>query len=343
MCDLSEPLRSVSLSSSSCPSKICVKCKREAACTALRQALYCQPCFHAQTFHKYRQCCAQAKTLFNGDIPERILLAFSGGNASRVLLHLATEAKRVDPHRQNTDEFIVCHVSESSIGDIVNDQLKLKEICASYSLPLLIKDIQESALLDEEFHKKNQTAKEEIASIARTNILIDTALEQKCSKIYFGDCATRLSIKALSSCAHGRGLSLSHKSQPIVRMPDLPSLAIVYPLRMHFAKELAYLIHFEKLELSLEKSVKRPPSSSINLLAERFVMELDKDFPATVSTICSTTAKLQSTQNVSACSICRFPKESSLSFYTIEALDKSCFEVLDNPTVCYGCHRLFKK
>ncbi|XP_034041342.1 cytoplasmic tRNA 2-thiolation protein 2 [Thalassophryne amazonica] len=145
------------------------------------------------------------------------------------------------------------------------------------------------------------TAREELLNTLRQHLLVHTARTRGYSKVMLGDSCSRLAVKLLSSVCMGRGAQLAD----LTGFSDsrFGDITFVRPMRDYSAKEISYYNHlFKVLSVFVPGlDTKAADKASIQRLTENFLMNLQLDFPSTVSTIYRTSEKLQ-TDRESRCS-----------------------------------------
>ncbi|KAM9607912.1 LOW QUALITY PROTEIN: cytoplasmic tRNA 2-thiolation protein 2 [Trichechus inunguis] len=136
------------------------------------------------------------------------------------------------------------------------------------------------------------TAKEELLQTLRTHLILHVARTHGYSKVMTGDSCTRLAIKLLTNLALGRGAFLAWDTGfADERHGDV---VVVRPMREHMLKEVAFYNHLFAIPTVLTPAIdtKAPEKASIHRLMEAFVLQLQAQFPSTVSTVYRTSEKL---------------------------------------------------
>ncbi|XP_004704796.1 cytoplasmic tRNA 2-thiolation protein 2 isoform X1 [Echinops telfairi] len=136
------------------------------------------------------------------------------------------------------------------------------------------------------------TAKEELLQTLRTHLLLHVARTHGYSKVMMGDSCTRLAIKLLTNLALGRGAFLAWDTGfSDERHGDV---VVVRPMREHTLKEVAFYNRLFTVPTVLTPTIstKAPEKASIHRLMEAFVLQLQAQFPSTVSTVYRTSEKL---------------------------------------------------
>ncbi|KAG0046080.1 Cytoplasmic tRNA 2-thiolation protein 2 [Gryganskiella cystojenkinii] len=101
----------------------CCKCKTEKSTITIRYAEYCDPCFMIALDSKFKTALRNTRPYKVLD-PENVMLAFSGGLASRALIHLfdvyhtyAPEVTNNRLHPKVYKSVQVCHIDESCLQE----------------------------------------------------------------------------------------------------------------------------------------------------------------------------------------------------------------------------------
>eukprot|EP00088_Acartia_fossae_P038149 TRINITY_DN3944_c0_g1_i6.p1 TRINITY_DN3944_c0_g1~~TRINITY_DN3944_c0_g1_i6.p1 ORF type:complete len:468 (+),score=82.50 TRINITY_DN3944_c0_g1_i6:42-1445(+) len=301
--------------------KVCKKCKEKPPCVNLRGSdTYCKTCFLTAVHHKFRATLGKHKAMRPG---ESVCIAYSGGGASTALLHLLKTGIESD-HKKLLFKPVVLHVDEGAIFKldpkqrIENIREKLDYIAAHFPFKVYVSTLEQSQRvveykgdgeLDLEFEAertnelyesieniKESSAKEEFINCIRRHTILEGAEKINCAKIFTGENATKISIDLLTGVSLGKGGNLAQE----VGFWDKRNAAITVlrPLRDVPAKELALYTVFHRLESFGEPTIGTGKESlfSIRKLTEDFLVGLQNDFPATLSTVFKTSDKLQAHQ-----------------------------------------------
>ncbi|CAO3637427.1 unnamed protein product [Cunninghamella blakesleeana] len=222
-----------------------------------------------------------------------------------------------------------------------NFDLSLKNTCSiNYDHEHLIQLVKQSSdetsnadQLRNLFKNINKnTAKEDLYWNIKFSMLLAIARREGCDYIFMGDSSTRQAIKMISKISNGRGYSI-----PMDVGLEVDScfkdVVILRPMKDMLAKEMGFYNRLHGLEHDVVAPVNfgtfMPPKSSIERLTEDFIVNLDRDFPSTVSTISRTASKLVPNSNVDyskTCAICQMPYESNIPEWrkhsTVTRVDK---------------------
>ncbi|KAK2530158.1 Ctu2 [Columba guinea] len=136
------------------------------------------------------------------------------------------------------------------------------------------------------------TAREELLQMLRTHLILQTARTKGYAKVMTAESCTRVAIKLLTNLALGRGAFLAVDTGFVDdRHGDV---LVVRPMRDYTAKEIAFYNHFFRVPTVIAPPLrtKRREKPSIHRLIERFLLGLQEDYPATISTVYRTGEKL---------------------------------------------------
>nr|CAD7597400.1 unnamed protein product [Timema genevievae] len=314
---------------------ICRKCNEKPAEVVLRlKDPYCRSCFLAATTHKYRASLGKSKQMKDDT---HVLLAHSGSQSSLALLHLVWMGLQETTHKRHVFNISVIYIDEgiifghsvkqrSTTYAAVMDQVhnfhfsfyattlsrvfcdNTENTCLlNPDLPLEEEDELDLKLLALFKNVTSLTSKEDLLLKLRNQLLVRVAKELKCSKVFVGESSTRLAVKILTNVALGRGAHLSLD----VGFCDSRdgAIKVLRPMRDFTNKEVAFYNFFNKLEPVVISSLgtKADTQASIQKLTEKFVTDLQDNFPATVSTVFRTGEKLSGQSGISngRCHLCQ--------------------------------------
>ncbi|PSN31223.1 Cytoplasmic tRNA 2-thiolation protein 2-A [Blattella germanica] len=307
----------------------CKKCNEKKAKVVLRvKDAYCNDCFLQAATHKFRAAIGKSKLVRPRD---HVLIAFSGSQASATLLHLVQAGLNEANHKQGA----ILNLSSSYRKDLCHD---VAQQVKNSRIPLYITTLENS--LDdspnyfayenytqhisqekEEQLKnlfdsvKSVTSKEDLLQKLRNKLLLKVAKHLKCTKIFTAETTSNLAVKLLSNVSLGRGAQL-----PLdVGFCDNrdPDIMMLRPMRDFTSKEVVFYNIFNELESVNIPSLgtKSDAHSSIQKLTEKFVTDLQEDFPSTVSTIFRTGEKLSiaTSDAQDCCALCQAPLDTTSS------------------------------
>eukprot|EP00002_Diphylleia_rotans_P003758 TRINITY_DN12647_c0_g1_i1.p1 TRINITY_DN12647_c0_g1~~TRINITY_DN12647_c0_g1_i1.p1 ORF type:complete len:433 (+),score=85.44 TRINITY_DN12647_c0_g1_i1:82-1380(+) len=342
---------------------LCIRCKTKSANILIIRSTYCKECFDNFYEHRFKINLTRARTSEDKRKNLRILVAFSGGAASRSLLHLLQQMV-FTTRKKIFIEFAVAFIDEGCALGLSSEQRQhnrdqISKIVESYrdKVPIFISNLEdvfsgvppEVANLDDGEDKlegeevipekvlkdllrgiPSLTSREDMIVYLRHQLLYRIALEQGYECVMKGDTATRLAIRTISETCKGRGFSVplqvGHSD------PRFQGVNFVQPLRDFLVKEVTYYNKLHNLETFFIPTMgtKLPPKSSINLLAEDFVAGLQADFSHTVHTILRTTEKLHAPPHIVKKQSDQDDSESSANATALPAAE--------TVPVCLICH-----
>ncbi|KAJ9593306.1 hypothetical protein L9F63_015126, partial [Diploptera punctata] len=321
---------------------ICKKCNEKKADVVLRaKDAYCKDCFLTASTHKFRAALGKSKLVRPRD---KVLIAFSGSQSSVALLHLVQTGLNGDNHKRLLFSCSVVYIDEGAVFGLSSTERKaicdeIVQHVKQTDIPVYITSLEKSLFDLEETNyfrydtdqdyvneQKEQklkdcfssrhslTTRENLLELLRNRLLLKVAKHLKCTKIFTADTMSHLAVKLLTNVSLGRGSQL-----PLdVGFCDNrdADIMLLRPMRDFLKKEIVYYNVFNDLQSinipSLGTKVK--PNESIQKLTEKFVTDLQEDFPSTVSTIFRTGEKM-SMNNVAheadeTCALCQAPLDT---------------------------------
>ncbi|CAG8434431.1 1985_t:CDS:10 [Ambispora gerdemannii] len=359
MCSIEEPIL-VKEQAPLSAGKKCIKCKIAKATILIRYSTYCKSCFQHVFVGKFRKNLEKSRVIHSAP-DEKAMVALSGGPSSRCLLQLLRDYCEPLPHeiskKSTFNEIKICHVDESVA--IFDEQEKEKEnstLCKVESIAkkynyefigLRLEDIfspeytssglYDNSLLDA---VSTLTSKEELLWHFKMCLLMQMARKKGCTRLFMGDCSTRLSIKIISLTSKGRGFSLpletsgecnlfkaeKHyefnfllcQNNKIVNLDSI-DVIILRPMKDMLSKEIGIYNQFtglvDDIVITPTLTSMMSVASSIERLTEDFIVGLEKDYPSTVSTIARTGAKLTPSNLINleqSCAVCMMPYKEGI-------------------------------
>jgi len=325
------------------PSQIllCKKCRQNKPNVNLRgNDAYCRECFLTAVHHKFRATLGKHKAMRPGD---KVCVGYSGGGASASLLHLLKTGIESD-HKKLLFHPHVLHVDEGCLFQLPphqrleNIRTRVKE-AGSHGFPVsvsLLEDptqvvtlsqpLQEHADIHLNFSEsmggemytcvhniKENSAREDFINTVRRRAIVDGAKLLGCSKAFTGENSTKISIDLLAGVSLGKGVNLAHETG---FRDTRDAVMILRPLRDVSGKELAVYAQFHGLKFSPDPNFGTGKDSlfSIRKLTEDFLVGLQADFPATLSTVFRTGDKLQVDTDIEleTCILCGGPLDTGV-------------------------------
>lgn len=288
--------------------------------------MYCGPCFDEYCNGKFRATVGKARVVQSGF---RVLIACSGGASSLALVNMIKQGLELENHHRRLRFIpVILHVCESSIflpdgekvidSDNVSQQVleHLKtynfELYASRienifsgegstsnsltsdgTIPPVNGDLAEKSVSLLLSSLKDESNKEELIKRLRNRTIISVATKVNCDVIFVASSATKLATQLITDVAQGKGNQIHLETGFADDRLDKP---ILKPLRELTKKELTYYTVYHKMKpfnmsnLHTLQNVK----VSIGKATEAFIASLERDFPATVFSVCRISTKVKS-------------------------------------------------
>ncbi|KAF8043962.1 hypothetical protein BT93_A2060 [Corymbia citriodora subsp. variegata] len=292
---------------------VCVKCKvnEPIAGAAAADGRFCAECFRSNLFAKFRHAVTSNAMISPAD---NVLVAFSGGHASRVALQFVHDMqykaqKNFDASR-DLDRSLpvfgvgVAFIDESTVSPILSSEMDrvhgdIKLIVSQLSPPnkelhiFPVESVYSEGSRDSRDRLKelldrvsDTTGKEDLLAHLRMLSLQKIASDNGYNRIVLGSCTSRIASHVLSATVKGQGYSLPADIQYVDARWGVP---LVFPLRDCLAQELRVLCRLDGLKTA---ELPNGPCSSINSLVSSFVALLQEENPSRECTIVRTAGKL---------------------------------------------------
>lgn len=252
--------------------RTCTKCKPDPDSPAPAQAManqteaVCPGCLHRSLLGKFKAAASTHGLFAPGD---KLLVAFSGGPASRVALDFALHAQ-ADARRRR--RLPLLHVAAAFIDESAAAFLEPGTPTAVEAVRAAVASAGEGALVPlhvaplesalsgnpggaggaEEQQQQlrellagveDPTGREDLQELLRARALQALAREHGYTRVVSGLCATRVAARVVADTAKGRGFALPAAVQYVDARWEVP---LVFPLRDCVARELALHCHFAK-------------------------------------------------------------------------------------------------
>ncbi|XP_022766666.1 cytoplasmic tRNA 2-thiolation protein 2 isoform X2 [Durio zibethinus] len=240
---------------------LCVKCKsNEPICCGIDRddAKFCRDCFKTNIYGKFKQAVTYNAMITPSD---KVLVAFSGGPSSRVVLQFVHEMqyraqRNYDASKDKSLPVFgvgVAFVDESSIHSFSSQEIEkaiedIRSIVSNLAPPskelyvVPIENIFSSDGFDgKERLKKlldavsDDTGKEDLLIHLQLLLLQKVASENGYTRVVLGSCTSRIACHVISATVKGQGYSLSADIQYVDSRWEIP---VVLPLRDCSAQEL---------------------------------------------------------------------------------------------------------
>uniref|UniRef100_A0A0D9Y100 Cytoplasmic tRNA 2-thiolation protein 2 n=1 Tax=Leersia perrieri TaxID=77586 RepID=A0A0D9Y100_9ORYZ len=290
-------------------SRDCGKCGAAAVAVAGGLGL-CGECFRAHLFGKFKLAVTSNAMVRPTD---SLLLAFSGGPASRVALQFIHEmrSKAIESWDASNsqalpvfgigvafvDESIMCSKPKDEIEMAIED---IKSIVSGLSAGVKamhiapLEDVFSTESEDGEGRLKeavdmigDDTGREDFLRCLRMLSLQKIAMGNGYTKIMLGSCASVIACHVLSATVKGQGYSLPADVQYVDTRWEVP---VILPLRDCLAQELTLLCELDSLKT---QQYLNSLSNGINSLVASFIERLREENPSREHTIVRTAQKLK--------------------------------------------------
>ncbi|KAJ8899031.1 hypothetical protein K2173_008856 [Erythroxylum novogranatense] len=296
----------------------CVKCKTNRTISAVGSpsgenggdaGKFCGDCFRSNLYGKFRLSVTSHAMIIPSD---NVLVAFSGGSASSVVLQFVHEMqhraqKNFEASRDRSLPVFgvgVAFIDESAVYPVASNKYdksiqQIKSIV--YNLPPPLKPLHIVPITDiypSDSGGKDRlgklldavndiTGKEDLILHLRMLALQKVASEKGYNKLILGSCTSSIACHVISSIVKGQGYSLSADIQYVDARWEIP---VVLPLRDCTAQELNLLCWLDGLKTVELLNSRR---AGINSLVSSFVTLLQEENPSRESTIVRTAGKLK--------------------------------------------------
>lgn len=292
---------------------ICVKCKiREGVAGGAgggEDGRFCAECFRGSLFGKFRLAVTSNGMILPTD---KVLVAFSGGPSSRVVMQFVHEMQRKAQKNfeASRDKSVpvfgvgVAFIDESSAYGFARDEMDMvveqMNLVVSELLPpekklyvAPIEGIYSSNFTNGRDRFKellnattDATGREDLILYLRMLSLLKIAVENGYTKLVLGTCTSRIARHVISATVKGQGYALPADIQCVDARWEVP---VLLPLRDCLLQELNTLCQLEGLKTVDTISF---PSSGINALVSSFIALLQDENPSRECTIVRTAGKL---------------------------------------------------
>ncbi|ENN75847.1 hypothetical protein YQE_07576, partial [Dendroctonus ponderosae] len=305
----------------------CNKCRENDPVILLRKKdAYCKACFLAGANHKFKALLGKSKLIHPKD---RVLIACETGHPTMSLLHLLRSGLDLNTQKKLRFEPVLVYVEDNyhmSIGErqriirsINNETSRLKfplhlvsfadsinrknVLISQKSLALNRCDQGKvNAMFDQSINKTNRR---QLLHIMKRNILLTVAKQLNCKYIFTPELSMDIASSLLTNIALGRGSQVPDDTGFCDGRDS--EVKILRPLRNFDMKELAMYNVFHKLEPVSVNPAQIDQYSSVQDLMSYFIIDLQENYPATITTVVKTGDKLALNQSMIAvqCKLCQ--------------------------------------
>lgn len=287
---------------------------------------YCGPCFDEYCTGKFRATVGKARSVQNGF---RVLIACSGGVSSLALVQMVKQGLELENHHRRLRFVpVITHICDSStflpnedrfnesndVSQQILDHLKTYQF-ETYAgrIELIFSSPEESGAKfitsDLSLPKVDATClgeiksmlcslsdesnKEELIRRMRHRALMMIAAVAKCDVIFLASSATKLATQLIVDVAQGKGNQIHLETGFADDRLDRPLLK---PLRDLTKKELTYYNLYHKIKPFTITNLHTLQNTKVTIgkATESFITSLERDFPATVFSVCRISTKVKS-------------------------------------------------
>lgn len=294
--------------------RTCAKCGSGDATETKGRNAYCETCLLNITSHKFRATLGKSKIIRKGDA---VLVAYSGKPNATMLAHLIKAGNEQSVHKRLIFETKLIYVDDGVVRGSTVDQRTaiLREIetqtssvgmatyavslnrCSTEETPILkMKEYHPDAVVDQSLQQlfdrlRDDTGRDDLLRRLRRKVLISTARELGCGKVFFADTSTDLAVKVLGDAAVGRGSHLSADAAFCdTRCQDVMFLR---PMREFTRNDVEFYTRHHGLKpLTNSEGSRSSFPLSVRNLASDFIRGLSSEFSGTVSAVYRTSEKL---------------------------------------------------
>ncbi|CAI5756024.1 unnamed protein product [Candida verbasci] len=327
----------------------CLKCENHAILIA-RTDYYCKDCFIRFVRGKQRKqmVSEQYRAKFGIQAEkygiQKVLLAFSGGITSMVLLDILSDLllEQQKTHKGvtgfnliivNIDEFEIFLLNKK-IQDIIPNLIqKYNGISIEFKVLSLDSFINEESLykisLNDEFKSFfkeynqditildilnqtiNKSSAEDLLNIIYKNLLLEVAYVENCQTIVLGHSMTRIANEIVALTVKGRGSEIHESIKDHTEIYKNHEIKIMYPLRdVLYAEIIEYGKLADLYQFTIESTIKKSKISKNltirDLISNYFTQLTETGYASTASTVVKTGEKLGKSKEkkLGNCKVC---------------------------------------
>ncbi|OMJ26294.1 Cytoplasmic tRNA 2-thiolation protein 2 [Smittium culicis] len=310
---------------------LCIKCKEEKSTILIRQAKFCTNCFNINYINKFKSNLSKSGSPAV-DIRADVMVAVSGGANSMSLLSLISDFQlpKASLH-QKYNSLSIGHIDESTLFPLSPESSIIEEI-KNFPFKLETRKLEDvfNPELYQNFYKTHEkdgndlvfsnnliqnmkspsklllslfdnitspSTKEYMLTQIKNFLILDMAKKLGCHVAAVGDTSTLIAHRSILNIVEGRGYSLPFDIG--AESAQDPLVWILRPLRTSTKKEVAFYNHDKGLKsfwvpsFSTMASTSNNSTISLGHLTETFLVGLDAEYPATISTVASTVSKIK--------------------------------------------------
>lgn len=254
---------------------ICVRCKVEMVCVAVRNGFYCASCFTDSVENRIKCSLVRSNKVNEVDegLRKHVLVGCTTGVSSAVLASVLCGYMFNDNRvKSRFSKITLAHVDTSAVTQCIIDSTILDQ----YNLPVAVCKLEDvlisappqerrAVLIELISGLETQNAKEELISILKFHRLRQLAHEFGCHGILLGDSNTRIAINVISMTTRGKGYTIPIETSAITDWYD--NLFIMRLLHNIDIKECHYYAHYKQIKY-FENQINTTQESTIDSLTE---------------------------------------------------------------------------
>lgn len=234
---------------------------------------------------------------FTGSVAGTVLLdvlndALLEGRSLLKVVHIDTSSVLPKTHSWTIPDNDAYHATlKRLVNDKYNNRWPLEIVKLEDMLSMSAEDV--FTLVDRV--SADKTSQEDVLSYLVRSALIRYAKNSNIHRIITAENASTLSVKAISSCAKGRGFQIAEECALVETMSDI-DMIFAAPMRENLVdREIAFYFWKKKLECAVGPRLVShglSDTKSINGLTKTFLMSLQRGFDHSMHTVLRSTEKL---------------------------------------------------
>ncbi|KAI5951103.1 CTU2 [Candida jiufengensis] len=324
--------------------EVCQKCKKNQTILKARNELYCKDCFLRLIRGKQRKQMSDEKYKINykKTTSEKVLLAFSGGVSSLVLLDVLANliVEQIEAHNGLRGfDLVIVNLNEYEYKSLsARIETILPELLKRYNVDIQVKILSLDSYvnkknlyaisLDHEFtifansiqadttmmnlleSCANKSSAEDLLSILLDQLLLKVAVEEKCNTVVYAHSMTRIANEIIALTVKGRGSTIHKSISDRKEIYEGKEINIIYPLRDVLFDEIVEYAKLSELQNYIVDSTISKSRVSKNLtikdLVSNYFTNLNQTgYASTASTVMKIGQKLTSPQSNELKIICK--------------------------------------
>lgn len=292
----------------------CKKCKCIGTVVLRKKDYYCSQCFITNVNHKFRASIGKNKVFSS---TEKVLVGLSGGLGSSVLLDLVHDGVKLNTHKILRIIPVCLHITGFTSEDKDTELLNtIKDKCTKYGFDLytvhISNDFNDNIVVpinggvvttsqdvinrfNSKKTKMSKTEWNDFIEKKKQKLYVKMACILQCSCVFTGETTTTLACNLLSNIGLGRGAQLHHD----VGFSDTrhETVKVLRPMKDITKEELSNYAAIKLITCPLPQEENKSNMDSLQSLINSFVVDLQENYSATISTVCKTAEKIGSAVN----------------------------------------------